>query len=237
MSTRYPAMILARLSLLVMLITSSSSIDAAEPSTCFGSTSDGYLQNGWELPLNGSNFTAYSATARLMGRVYVHSTVHDILLAAYAAMELSVPGKVFVYGETGFVDGGHFKPHKTHRNGLSVDFMVPVVDNDGNSMALPTNLLNKWGYDLEFDGNGRLGELSIDAEAMAEHIYQLHIAATASGHEIWRVIFDPALQPLLKHTLRWEYLEQNVQFSRKRSWVRHDEHYHVDFEVPCKAVD
>ncbi|MDH5765520.1 MAG: replication initiation protein, partial [Gammaproteobacteria bacterium] len=28
--------------------------------------------------------------------------------------------------------------------------------------------------------------------------------------------------------------KKNIQFSTKRSWVRHDEHYHVDFSIPCK---
>lgn len=25
-----------------------------------------------------------------------------------------------------------------------------------------------------------------------------------------------------------------VKISKKRSWVRHDEHYHVDFDILCK---
>ena len=40
-------------------------------------------------------------------------------------------------------------------------------------------------------------------------------------------------QPPLYETEHAEYLRANVQFSKKRSWVRHDEHYHVDFEVAC----
>ncbi|OOF30883.1 hypothetical protein BZJ20_08950 [Salinivibrio proteolyticus] len=30
------------------------------------------------------------------------------------------------------------------------------------------------------------------------------------------------------------YLKQHIQLSTRRSWVRHDEHYHVDFAVPCQ---
>lgn len=207
---------------------------ADEPSVCHGSTSNGSLENGWKLPLKGSNYEAYSASARLLGRAYVHSTVHQIVLAAYSALEQAAPGKVFVYGETGYRKGGQFKPHKTHRNGLSVDFMVPVLNEDGRSVPLPTSILDKWGYDLEFDGSGQLGELRIDAESMAEHIYQLHVAAKEQGVDIWRVIFDPKLQPMLHGTSRWSYLSDNVTFSTKRSWVRHDEHYHVDFDIPCE---
>ena len=151
-------------------------------------------------------------------------------------MEETLPETTFVYGETGWRSGGEFRPHKTHRNGLSVDFMVPVLDEDGNSVPLPSSILNKWGYDLEFDESGSLGELSIDFNATAEHIYQLDIAAKAHGIGIWRVIFDPELQPMLRTSHRWPYLKENIQFSTRRSWVRHDEHFHVDFEVQCEPM-
>lgn len=162
--------------------------------------------------------------------------MYAVVLEAYERLATEMPDRVFVYGETGWNDGGQFKPHKTHRNGLSVDFMVPVLDESGASVELPSSILNKWGYDLEFDSNGRLDDLKIDFDAIAEHIYQLDIAAKRSGIGIWRVIFDPQLQPQLRNSPRWPYLEQNVRFSTNRSWVRHDEHYHVDFDVPCRPL-
>lgn len=214
------------------LITSLAFADDA--SRCFGTTADGRLENGWKLPGSGTNFRSYSTFGNLLGRTYVHSAVHAIVLEAYAALANEAPDKVFVYGETGKRSGGEFSPHRTHRNGLSVDFMVPLVDADGRSVPMRTHAFNKWGYDLEFDAAGRLDGWAIDAEAMAEHIYQLHRAAIASGVDIWRVIFDPLLQPLLHDTKRWSYLSENVTFSAQRAWVRHDEHYHVDFEIPCE---
>ncbi|MCG8606306.1 penicillin-insensitive murein endopeptidase, partial [bacterium] len=198
---------------------------AQDRSTCYGTTSDGSLTNGWKLPLSGQNFASYSTIGSMVGRTYVHSDVYEVLLESYRALESSASGKVFVYGETGKRDGGSFEPHKTHRNGLSVDFMVPVVDRSGDSVPLPTNVLNKWGYDIEFDSNGQFDNLMIDAEAMAEHIYQLHRVAEERGIGIWRVIFAPELQPLLHSTPRWSYLREHMQFSERRSWVRHDEHY------------
>ena len=170
-----------------------------------------------------------------MGRSYVHSSVHPVVIDAYAQIEKIMPDRVFVYGETGWKEGGQFKPHKTHRNGLSIDFMVPVLDEEGRSVELPSSILNKWGYDLEFDSDGNLDDLKIDFEAIAEHIYQLHKSAVKNGIDIWRVIFDPTLQPYLHSSPRWPYLRDNIQFSTKRSWVRHDEHFHVDFEVLCKS--
>lgn len=88
----------------------------------------------------------------------------------------------------------------------------------------------------QFDSKGRLDDLKIDFEAVAEHLYQLHVASKAGGFDIWRVIFDPELQPFLQDSPRWPYLSENLQFSTKRSWVRHDEHFHVDFDVTCKPL-
>lgn len=204
-----------------------------EPSECFGTPADGHLAHGWRLPLRGENFRAYSHLGHAVGRTYVHSEVFQVVLEAYRQLGLRAPTKRYVYGETGLKKGGEFKPHKTHRNGLSVDFMVPVANGRGESVYLPTHVLNKWGYAIEFDAAGRFGDFVIDAEAMAEHLYQLDRAATVSGIAVRRVIFDPALQPLLHATRRWRYLEGKIDFSTRPSWVRHDEHYHVDFTVPC----
>lgn len=207
-----------------------------EPSVCYGTTSNGRLENGWKLPASGPNFSTHWSAGRIAGRSYVHSSVHPVLLEAYGKLARDMPDRVFVYGETGWEKGGQFKPHKTHRNGLSVDFMVPVIDESGNSVELPSGILNKWGYDLEFDSKGQLDDLRIDFSAIAEHIYQLDVLSRRHGIGLWRVIFDPELQPFLHNSPRWPYLKENVQFSTKRSWVRHDEHYHVDFEVPCKPL-
>ena len=206
----------------------------AETSTCFGTTSKGHLEKGVQLPSSGKNYLGYSNMARIAGRTYVHSEVSELIVAAYKDLETEQPSKVYKYAETGFEEGGHFKPHKTHRNGLSVDFMTPVTDQFGQSVHLPTNPLNKFGYNIEFDDNDRYDGLSIDYQALAAHIVALHKQAKRQGHDLWRVIFDPELQPNLYKTQYADYLKENIQFSKKRSWVRHDEHYHVDFIVPCK---
>jgi penicillin-insensitive murein endopeptidase len=74
----------------------------------------------------------------------------------------------------------------------------------------------------------------VDYEALAAHIVSLHKAAKDNGYDLWRVIFDPQLQAGLLKTKYGVYLQANIQLSKKRSWVRHDEHYHVDFRVPCQ---
>ena len=217
-----------------LLLLGSASV-FAEQSTCFGTTSDGRLENGVNLPARGANFVSYSYAARLAGRTYVHSSVRDIIVDTYQALETEQPDKVFKYAETGLKDGGPFRPHKTHRNGLSVDFMTPMINEQGKSVHLPTHAFNRLGYDIEFDAQGRYKDLDIDYEALAAHIAVLHKTTVANGHQLWRVIFDPTLQAPLFETPYGTYLKENVQFSTKRSWVRHDEHYHVDFIVPCKT--
>jgi penicillin-insensitive murein endopeptidase len=50
------------------------------------------------------------------------------------------------------------------------------------------------------------------------------------------IILEPLLQPQLFKTKHGAYLREHLSFSRKRSWVRHDEHYHVDFIVPYRPL-
>ncbi|WP_417582975.1 penicillin-insensitive murein endopeptidase [Nitrincola sp.] len=208
----------------------------AQDSTCYGTTSNGRLENAAQLPSGGTNYEGYSSIARLAGRTYVHSAVRDIVVSAYQDLESEQPDKVYKYAEAGFREGGPFSPHKTHMNGLSVDFMVPVINSDGRSVHLPTHSLNKFGYNIEFDENSHYDGLQIDYEAMAAHIVALHQQSKLRGYDLWRVIFDPELQPNLFSTQYAEYLRSNIEFSTRRSWVRHDEHYHIDFDVPCEQL-
>lgn len=205
-------------------------------STCYGSTIKGRLENGVELPSKGNNFVSYSSFAGLLGRTFVHSKVRDAVVEAYKSLETEQPGKIYKYAETGFERGGEFKPHKTHQNGLSVDFIVPVTGITGISEHLPTYILNKYGYNIEFDKVGKYKDFTIDYESLAAHIVALHKASKHLQFEISRVIFDPDLQPYLLATKNGKYIKKNIQLSRKPSWVRHDEHYHVDFKIQCKVM-
>ncbi len=187
--------------------------------------------------MNGPNFVSYGRIPVLAGRTYVHSSVREIAIAAYQSLETELPDRVFKYAETGYASGGSFKPHKTHQNGLSIDFMVPVLSGEGKSVHLPTNPFNRYGYDIDFDKEGRSGKYRIDFDALSAHIVFLHKAAVERKLELWRVIFDPRLQPLLYKSKYGNYLKRYILIPTKRSWVRHDDHYHVDFKVPCKPVD
>jgi penicillin-insensitive murein DD-endopeptidase len=209
----------------------------ADGSVCYGTVANGRLEDAAKLPAEGVNFRPYSSLGVTLGRTYVHSIVRGIVADAYAALEKSASGKVFVYGETGWASGGRIRPHRTHQNGLSVDFMVPVLDEDGRSVPLPGNVLNRYGYDIEFDRDGRHEDLTIDFDALAEHLYQLDRAARRRGTGLRLVIFDDAYLPRLFATKRGRYLRDHLPFMKARPWVRHDEHYHVDFAVKCRALE
>lgn len=219
--------------LIFSFLMSLAPISVAE-SICFGTVANGRLENGVQLPVSGKKFSPYSTLAVTLGRTHVHSKVHNVVVAAYQQLEKSAPDKVFVYGETGWANGGVIRPHRTHQNGLSVDFMVPVLGGNGTSMPLPTNALNKSGYDIEFDANGRFDEYSIDFAAIGEHLYQLHTAAKLQGIGIAQVIFSPTYHQRLFATPRGAFLKANLHFMGREAWVRHDEHYHVDFAVACR---
>jgi len=219
---------------LVLLAFLAPLLATAAESRCFGTVSKGRIEGSVKLPLSGANFSVYSKLAATAGRTHVHSKVAAILEASYRALAVSSPGTVYVYGEAGWPSGGRFRPHRTHQNGLSVDFFVPVRNAKGNSVPLPTNTLDRFGYDVEFDGAGKYGEYTIDFEALAEHLYQLDVAAKSLSSGIALVIFDSQYLPRLFATTRGEYLKQNLPFMKGTPWVRHDEHYHVDFAVPCE---
>lgn len=220
---------------LVLLTLVSTNTIAAE-STCYGTTRNGYLVNSVKLPNKGKNFISYGVIPVQAGRTYVHSKVRKVVVDAYHLVLKEQPNKVYKYAETGFKKGGQFKPHKTHRNGLSIDFMVPVVDKQGKSVHLPTNPLNRYGYNIEFDKQGKYKDYLLDYEALGAHIVALHKIARKNGIALWRVIFDPELQPYLYKTRYGEYIKNNIKIPKKKSWVRHDEHYHVDFIVKCKKL-
>lgn len=208
----------------------------AGPSQCYGTVSHGRITDSVSLPASGTNFIAYHTEPASHGRTHVHSTVAEIIVATYAALATTRPHTTWVYGETGVAAGGPFPPHRSHQNGTSVDFFVPVINAIGKSTPLPTDADTHYGYDIEFDAQGRYRDYRIDFDAMAEHLYQLQREAKARSVDIALVIFDLPYLPRLFATHRGAYLKRNLVFMKTRPWVRHDEHYHVDFAIPCKLA-
>ncbi len=219
------------------------------PSVCRGSTSNGSLENGRRI--SGAEVRSYCWLCARFLRTYAHNDVARTVSAAYGMLnengDLDPPlidYKVdWVYGESGWPWGGSFKPHRTHQNGLSVDFMVPLKD----GARFPTHLLNRFGYDEEFDSNGRGEAGEIDFQAMAVHLLQLETFAREYGGRIRRVILAPDLQDNLfaAKGLPYNYnvagplgseVKSKITFNTRQAWVRHDDHYHVDFDFPCEGT-
>jgi penicillin-insensitive murein endopeptidase len=207
-------------------------LQSAVPSQSIGTVAQGSLINGKRLPTQGKNFRAYSRIGALLGRNTVHSKIREVILDAYKNLEGELPNIIFVYGETGWPHGGKFWPHKTHHNGLSVDFFVPVKSRkDGQPRIFPCSVFNKFGYSIEFDSTGKTEDLEIDFDAMAKYLLSLVQVGKSHGVTISKVIFDPPLQKYLFAIESGKALKGKVAFSTKPSWVRHDEHYHIDFKI------
>jgi penicillin-insensitive murein endopeptidase len=210
-------------------------LESHTPSRSVGTKTRGRLERGKRLPTSGPNFVVYSHLGALLGRNSVHSTIRDIVLEAYHEAERTAPGVTFVYGETGWPSGGRFRPHRTHQNGLSLDFMVPVRDVHGLPSRLPTLPWLRFGYDVEFDSTGRAGQIRIDYAAVAAHLAALERAARRHGSAIELVILAPELERVLKAEPQRRVLVRELPFMQGRPWIRHDEHYHVDFTPPAAS--
>jgi penicillin-insensitive murein endopeptidase len=204
-------------------------------SICYGTPRDGALSGARRLPVGGANFITYSGILRAIGRTSMHGAVRDTILDAYAELAQTSPELRYVYGEASWPGGGPLYPHKTHRNGLSVDFFVPLRNWWGQVRILPTSVFNAFGYGVHFDDEGKGHGLQIDFEALAKHLDALQRAGAKRGVSIRLVILETELQEKLFETRTGKGLSGRIPFSKTRAWVPHDSHYHIDFSVPCQA--
>ena len=209
-------------------------VDDGKASVCYGTGVRGRLENGKRLLWAGPNYHAYHIAGFVTGRTFMHSAVRDSVRDAYAALAESDPELRFMYGESAWRHGGRLWPHRTHANGTAVDFFVPLRTDDGQVAEVHPSVVNMLGYSITFDDNGRRGNTRIDFEAIAKHLLALDAATRARGIRIRRVIFEPPLHKHLFATEHGKLLPGRMAFMRDRAWIRHDQHYHVDFDVACK---
>ncbi len=206
-------------------------LDGDTPSRSIGRVGAGRLEHGHPIPPWGPGHVTYSYLGAALGRQYVHGSVRDTLTAAFAARAAREPGRTFVLAETGDRDGGRFPPHRTHQAGTSADILVPMMDAQGRPASLPSWPWNLFSYGLELDAKGRLGDLRIDFESLAALLLELDAQARARGFHVRKIILAPEYQPSLLQTpsgKRFGRLAGTLM--RTPAWVRHDEHFHVDFE-------
>lgn len=189
------------------------------------------IQNAKRLPAQGPNFKTYSPLLSLIGRTHVHDKVKKVIIGSYQLLEKSHPNRLWVYGETGWKQGTNFWPHKTHRNGLSVDFMAPVIKKkSGLPTHFPTHLLNHFGYNLRFDDQGKTKEYQIDFDAIINHLAALKLMAPQCDLRIKRIIIDPPLLKIMEKSKNFHTIK-DLPFMSGKAWFPHDSHYHVDFEI------
>jgi penicillin-insensitive murein endopeptidase len=224
-----PLLLVPSLALAIAFMT----VDDGKPSVCYGNAIHGRLENGKRLLYRGANYRAYHIAGFVTGRTFMHSSVRDTLRDAYAALEKSDPELRFVYAESGWPHGGKIWPHRTHANGTAVDFMVPLRTASGAVAQINASVVNMLGYSVTFDNEGRRGNTRIDFEAVAKHLLALDVAAKANGIRVSRVIFEPPLHRLLFASAAGREVQGRLSFMQRPAWVRHDQHYHVDFDVPC----
>lgn len=185
------------------------------------------------LPFSGNNFQANSYINYGVGRYYLKGKTAATLLAAYKELATTHPEWQFTYAEMGWNGGGRFHPHRTHRDGMSADFMTPVyqLDATGNQIpaSLPTYTLNLWGYNIRLDGQGRYENYHIDAPALIAHIAALDQAGKRYDVSIKQVILDPPLLKILQAHPDFSKIK-HIHFMQGAAWFPHDGHYHIDFQ-------
>jgi penicillin-insensitive murein endopeptidase len=204
-----------------------AAMEVEAPSRSLGTHGAGTLIHGRRLPSSGPNFRTYSRLGSLVGRSCVEGGVKAALLAAFAELEKTTPGRNWVYGETGRCVGGNFWPHRTHQAGRSVDILSPMIDDSGEQSSVPDSVIDGFGYAVELDGQGRLGERRLDAVAVARLIEASVTAGESRGRPLERVILALEFQGMVKKELRGR--SRRVAFNESQTWVRHDDHVHLDF--------
>ncbi|HND10846.1 MAG TPA: penicillin-insensitive murein endopeptidase [Pseudomonadota bacterium] len=201
----------------------------------FGSGGCGKLQGGEFLPCSGPNFESFAKSACALGRNALHPLVRDTVVDAYRSLAHSHPDRRWQYGEMGNAKGGKLWPHKTHQNGLSADFFVPVIAKDGAPALVPISVFHKLGYGLSFRKDGTLDDLRIDFRAIGAHLLAIESAGRAHDVVIERIILTPDFHQML-FAQAPETRRLAPRFMKREAWVRHDEHYHVDFGIPQRLL-
>jgi penicillin-insensitive murein DD-endopeptidase len=209
--------------------------DDSEKSKTKGTVSSGSLENGKLVPFSGSNFTYFDEESYLAGRAFTHHKVKKTLLNAYTKMESLAPNRHFYLMEMSNQEGGKLFPHRTHQNGMSVDFMMPKLKNNEPYYGLDS--LGKEHYMLSFTDKGQYSEDStviIDFDLMALHILQINEAAKKEGLTINKVIVKIEYKEHLFATPNGKKLKSSGIYIVKGLTpiinYLHDDHYHIDFE-------
>ncbi|MFT5858708.1 MAG: penicillin-insensitive murein endopeptidase [Flavobacteriaceae bacterium] len=205
-------------------------------SVVHGSVSNGSIENSVLIPFDGKNFHYFDTNSYLLGRAFAHQAVVESLVTAYSELDSLVPNRQFTIMESANEHGGKLFPHRTHQNGMSIDFMMPKTKDGKPDYSLDG--LGAQHYLLEFDSEGRSTEnpeIELDFNTIALHLLLLDKQARKRGLKINKVIINTSLKDELFVTEYGKELKTSgiyiVQNLTKIINDIHDDHYHVDFEI------
>jgi penicillin-insensitive murein endopeptidase len=226
--------------ILVLLFSGSSAFpqppDGVE-STSLGDYRNGKLVNGWRLPRKGKGFLYFSRFSYyILGNANVNSRVYRTVTGACEDLKTAYPSRKFIIMECANKKGGKMLLHRTHQNGLNVDFMSPLLKKKSRPKYFRG--LGIFRYLLNFTDNGKSKinpAVTIDFDAMAAHLLTLDKHARKNGLRIKRVIFKMELKDELFSTEGGKRLaSKGITFAQGLSRMvnnAHDDHYHVNFEI------
>lgn len=210
--------------------------DTLHNSISEGTPGDGTLENGKIIPFYGDNFRYYSETSYLNGRAFVHHDLKALVLESYQDLHKKFPPERFGIMECSKKCGGKMSGHRTHQNGLSIDFMSPLKQNNASYYDL--DYIGGSHYQLAFNDDGELisdTTISIDFEKMGQHILALYNKAAKHHLKIKKIILKMELKDDLYKTVSGQkikeekiYITMNLPPEVNSS---HDDHYHIDFEI------
>ena len=206
----------------------------SKPSKSSGAVSNGTMTNGKLIPFYGKNFTYFDKGSYLSGRAYVNNKVLTTLLESYKRLEELDSNRKFFIMESANKTGGKLAPHRTHQTGLSVDFMMPLIQDKKPYYKLDN--LGTRHYLLSFNDNGEYGNdtaVKVDFNLIAQHILILNEEAKKVGLKIKKVIIKIEYKDELFATEYGKKLKSSgiyvVKGLTKMINALHDEHYHIDF--------
>lgn len=204
------------------------------PSQSIGTVSNGSLKHGRLIPFSGENYHYFDSTSYLGERAFMHADVLSTVLGAYESLDSLLPGRHFCVMECSHKHGGQLFPHRTHQNGMSVDFMMPKLKDGAPCYELDDLGINHYG--LTFDQSGRYSEdasIQLDFNTIALHILELQKSANQNGLSIEKVIINTNLKDELFATDQGKILKNSgiyvVQNLSALINSVHDDHFHVDF--------
>jgi penicillin-insensitive murein endopeptidase len=202
-------------------------------SESIGTVSNGKLKHGKLVPYKGRNFMYFDRESYLEGRAFLNNLALNAVVGMYDSLLKVLPQRYFHIMECSNEHGGELFPHRTHQNGLSIDFMMPLQKEGKPYYGLDTIGIEH--YALQFDDDGRYTKdtsISIDFNLVARQILLLNHFAQENGLAVFKVIIKIELKEELFATEYGKLLKaSDIYVVRGLSPLinsLHDDHFHID---------